>query len=62
MFRGGGGDGDGNVQNAAQRPDVHLETVAFLTQHLGGNVVGRSTQRLLPLAVELDLGGQAEVT
>lgn len=50
------------VQNAAQGPDVHLEAVALLAQHLGGDVVRRPAQRLLPLAVELDLGGQAEVT
>lgn len=50
------------VQDAAQGPNIHLETVAFLTQHLGGDVVRRPAQRLLPLAVELDFGGQAEVT
>lgn len=48
-------------QYAAQGPDVHLEAVALLAQHLRCDVVGRPAQRLLPLAVKLDLSGQTKV-
>ena len=46
---------------AAQGPDVHLKAVSLLAEDLGGDVVGRPTQRLLPLAVKLDARGQSKV-
>ena len=45
-----------SVEDAAQRPDVHLVAVALLAEHLGRDVVGGPAQRLLPLAVIVHLG------
>lgn len=48
--------------DAANGPDVHLEAVSLLAQHLWGDVVGCPTQGLLALPIVLYLGGQAKVT
>ena len=50
------------VEDAAQRPDVHLVAVALLAEHLRGDVVGGPAQGLLPLPVIVHLGGQTEVS
>lgn len=50
-----------NLQDAPERPDVHLEAVALLAEHLRGDVVGGSAQGLLPLAVKFNLGREAKV-
>lgn len=49
------------LQDASERPDVHLKAVALLAEHLWGDVVGGSAQCLLPLSVKLYLGREAEV-
>jgi len=50
------------VDDDAERPDVDFVAVARLAlQDLGRDVVGRAADGLLLLALELDLGGQAEV-
>lgn len=51
-----------DLQYTPERPDVHFIAVALLAQHFGCNVVWSSTQGLLPLAIKLDLSGEAEVT
>lgn len=51
-----------HLQDATKGPDVHLKTVAFFAEHFGGDVVRRATQRLLPLTIKLNLGGQAKIT
>lgn len=50
-----------DLQYTPKRPDVHFIAVAFLTKHFRCDVVGRSTQGLLPLAIKLDLSGQTKV-
>ena len=50
------------VEDAADRPDVNLEAVTLLAQHLWSNVVGGTAKRPLPLAIGLDAGGEAEVS
>ena len=49
------------VEYAAERPHVHLVRVALLVEHLGRDIVGRAAQGLLALALEVHLGGEAEV-
>lgn len=50
-----------DLQYTPKRPDVHLVAVAFLAEHFRCNVVRRSTQGLLPLAIKLDFSGQTKV-
>ena len=50
------------VEDTAEGPDIHLVTVTFLPQNLWGDVVGSPAQGFLPLAVVVDLGGQAKVS
>lgn len=50
-----------DLQYAPKRPDVHLVAVALLAKHFWCDVVGSSTQGLLPLAIKLDLSGQTKV-
>ena len=49
------------VEDAAKEPDVHLVAVALVTKDLWGDVVGSPEQHLLPLSVEINLGGQTVV-
>ena len=50
------------VEDAANRPDVHLIAVTLLAQHLGRDVVGGATERPLPFTIRLNAGGEAEVS
>ena len=49
------------VEDAADGPDVHLEAVPLLAQHLRRDVVGGTTKSPLPLAVRFHAGGETEV-
>ena len=50
------------VEDAADRPDVHLVAVTLLAKHLRRDVVGGAAKRPLPLAIGLDAGGEAKVS
>lgn len=49
------------VHDAAQRPDVHFEAVAFLSQHLRRDVVRGAAERAFAFALVVHLGGQTEI-
>lgn len=53
---------DQSINDDAQRPDVYLVGVADAAlQHLGSDVVGRTADRALLLALEIEFGCKTEV-
>lgn len=51
------------VDDDAQRPNIHLVRVAALAfEDLGGDIVRRTANRALLLAIKVKLRGKAEVT
>ena len=51
------------VDDDAQRPNIHLVRVAALAfEDLGGDIVRRTADRALLLAIKVKLRGKAEVT
>jgi len=51
------------VNDDAERPDVYLVGVPLLAlEDFGGDIVGRATNRTLPLPIEFEFGCQTEVT
>jgi len=53
---------DQSVDDNSQRPDVHLIGVTtFAFEHLGRNVVGRTANSSLFLAIEVQFGCQSDV-
>ena len=50
------------VEDAAQRPDVHLVAVALLLQDFRRNVVGGATKGALTLTLVIHFGSQPEIS
>ena len=50
------------VENATQRPNVHLVAVALLLQDFRRNVVGGATQGALTLTLVIHFGSQPEIS
>jgi hypothetical protein len=42
-------------------PDVYFEAVTLLAEDLRGDVVGGAAESALPLAIEVNLGGETEI-